>query len=147
MIRPAGLGESAEIVSLLRAFHGESGWNRWFGWDRRSVASFVRQLMAEHVLLVAEIDGRIVGTAAAVLHASPFNEGVTVAQEMFWYVAPAHRKGLGGDLMAALERSCRERGADLFVMACIQGKRDASLSRVYRAAGFVPSECTFIKRI
>lgn len=147
MIRQAALGDISGVVSLLRRFHRESGWDQWFAWSRASVAAFVRRLRETDVLLVAEHEGRIIGAAGAAIARHQFNTDVLIAQEMFWYVLPEHRKGSGAQLMAALERAAKNKGATLFVMACIGGKRDAALSRVYRAAGLTPSELTFIKRI
>lgn len=104
-------------------------------------------LVERGVLLVAERNGRLVGMASAALSPHPFNRDVLIAQELFWYVLPAHRVGCGAALLDALEAAVRDEGAALFVMVCVEGQRERALTRAYRRRGFAPVERTFIKRV
>lgn len=147
MIRAAVPADCPRILELGERFFNEAGWRDVATWDRVSVIDTLEALSRGGVLLVAEADGVVVGIAGAALYPAYFNAGLTMAQELFWYVEAAHRNGLGAALLRELEAGCRAKGAHTFTMITVAGLDDELLAKVYRRKGFRPAERSFIKRL
>lgn len=147
MIRPAIPEDIFRLRDMGQAFFVETGWNKHAEFDVQSYARTVAALIEHGVLLVAEKDGRVVGMAAAGVAPAWWNKNVLTAQELWWYVEPDHRKGLGGQLMDALEAAVTDLGVMLFSMSAEEGLRSKALTRLYRARGYFPSETLFWKQL
>jgi GNAT superfamily N-acetyltransferase len=148
MIRPA---DERDIPALLRMGHyffDEAGWGDVTEYDPGSMDRTLRHLIdsAGGILLVAESGGVVVGMAGALLYPHYFNTGSLTGQEIFWWVDPAHRKGVGGALLEALEDAAKDAGAVSFTMVSVASLRSDALDRVYRRRGYRPAERTYIKR-
>lgn len=147
MIRPAIPEDIFRLRDMGQAFFIETGWNKHASFDVESYAHTIAALIENGVLLVAERDGNVVGMAAAGLAPAWWNKNVLTAQELFWYVEPDHRRGLGGQLMDALESAVTDLGVVLFSMSAEEGLRGPALSRLYRQKGYFPMEALFWKRL
>jgi len=144
-IRPAALDDSEALMRMAAAYFEEAGFD--YPLDPVSVARSLAMLAQDGTMLVVDRNGTAVGMAAAVTHPAFFNYGVTLARELFWYVEPAHRRGIGPRLLQALEAMLAERGVTLFDAIAEEGERSIGLSRLLRAGGFAPAESIFRKRL
>lgn len=145
-IRPATAADIPRIVEIGRQFCEEARWGDLLEIDPDSLAASLAGLIEGGVVLVAEPAGAVVGAACAVLFPLYLNHAHLAAAEMFWWVDPEHRGGVGGDLLDALERAVEERGAATFSMLTVAGLRDQALGRLYRRRGYRPAETTYTKR-
>ena len=128
-------GERDNLTAVLIAcvdggaslgFHASLAWEKgrrwWEGFPRRGV-----------VLLVAERDGRIVGTVQ--LHAAESENGAHRAEVAKLLVDPAcRRQGIGRALMARLEEEARTEGHTLLVLDTRAGDPSNDL---YQALGYI----------
>lgn len=58
--------------------------------------SLLAHLMDTQLVLVADRDGEPVGLIAGAIAPHPFNPDISVATELWWFVAPAHRGSRAG---------------------------------------------------
>lgn len=145
MIRPATEWDFDALIEMGRAFNEEAGYSEDVPFHPASFLRTLKLLTEAKLLLVADKDGDVVGMAAADVAPSICNRSILVGREAFWYVLPEHRKGLGGQILDALEFNARAYGATLFDVVAEEGKRNDALARLYRARGYSPAEHTFRK--
>jgi len=127
-VRPAVLEDVDGVVELL---------DEWFpcpeGGDRRETA--VRAIEDDrHEVLVAEVDGEVVGILEwTLLH--EIHEGSDTAIILSLYVAKSNRRmGVGEALVREAVRRARERGAEE-VHVCAEKTNKPALN-LYRKCGF-----------
>lgn len=147
MIRPAQPDDMVRLVEMGRAFNEEAGYAETVPFDPLSFGHTLAALAVAGLLVVAERDGNVIGMAAADVAPSICNHSIRLGREAFWYVEPDHRKGVGKQLLNALECAARNHGATFFDVVAEDGKRSRALARIYEHAGFSPVERTFRKRL
>lgn len=149
MIRPATHEDIAVIAELGQCFFNESGWSDVAEWDDASIRQTLAHLIENEggILLVAEHDGRIVGMTGGMVHPLYFNHAHLTGQELFWWVEPEHRKGVGAALLDRLEDEARARGAVSWAMIALDKVRPEAVGAVYRRRGYRASEHSYIKRL
>ncbi|WP_299109801.1 GNAT family N-acetyltransferase [uncultured Bradyrhizobium sp.] len=155
MIRRAIPEDIFRLAEMGQAFFDEAGIAERLAagdgarleFDLESFARTVAALIEHGILLVAEKGGTVVGMAAAGASPAWWNRKVLTAQELFWYVEPGHRKGIGAKLMSALEEAVGSLGVTLFSMSAEEGLRSTALNRLYRQRGYFPTETLFWKQI
>ena len=150
MIRPAVEPDIPAIMRMGRAFFDAAGWPEVTSWDDASVELTLRGLIGGELaggLLVAEHDGAPVGMASFMVFPFYFNHQVTVAQEIFWWVEPAHRFGIGATLLDAFEDAARARGACVVIVSAVARLRSDVLARFYQRRGYQAAENTFIRKL
>lgn len=148
MIRAATEEDIPDLLRMGREFYAQSGaWPDLAAFDAASVTATLRHLIVspDGILLAAEQGGSVVGMAGALLYPLWLNTVHRTGQELFWFVAPQHRRGLGGRLLTALERAAKAAGAQSFTMICEADLRADALGRVYRRAGYRPTERAYMK--
>lgn len=91
-------------------------------------------------LLVAEVDGTVVGMLGIALIVHPLS-GDLYASELFWWVDPGTPAGTGLRLLAAGERWAQERGAVAMHMAALAS--NPAVDRIYERRGYVPRDSTW----
>ncbi|MFZ0529187.1 MAG: N-acetyltransferase family protein [Propionicimonas sp.] len=135
-IRPGG---PADLPALL-AIYNEAVENTTASWDLRpwTPVEHARWYAAKaehgHPLLVAEIDGQVVGYAAY----GPFRAkaGFASTMEHSVYVAPDHQgRGLGRALLVAIIDAARDDGLHALIGG-LSADNEASLA-LHRSLGFV----------
>lgn len=149
-IRYATPDDVPALLAMGREFFAASGLSDLASWDDGSFKAICQSLMDDAVLgslLVVECDGELVGMAGSVIYPLYCNHAVLMGQEVFWFVQPDHRTGIGATLLDELEADARCKGAVLFISAQIAGQRDEAFARVYARRGYRPSENTFIRRL
>jgi GNAT superfamily N-acetyltransferase len=108
------------------------------------IAAFARA--ADHCYLVAELDGEVVGFATAHSRESPLYPGrYGIISAMA--ISEAHqRKGLGTQLLAAVENWFRSQGC-MYVRVTSASHRTDAAHRFYPAAGYRQTGVRFDKRL
>ncbi len=148
MIRPATQEDAGRLVEMGYAFFIEAGHESdATPFDPESFVRTLALLASHGLLLVVEKDGAVIGMAAADVAPAFWNHKILLGREAFWYVEPAHRKGIGRELLKALEALVTSLGATLFDVVAEDGKRSEALARLYRAGEYNPAERTFRKRL
>lgn len=148
MIRAALPEDIPSLIEMGRAFNEEAGYAETVPFDEDSFKVTLAILGTAGLLLVADVNGKAVGMAAADVAPSICNHSVRVGQEAFWYVHPDHRTGkIGKNLLAAIECAAQSQGATIFHVVAEEGKRSRALARIYEAAGFSPVARTFRRRL
>lgn len=147
MIRPAVPDDAEVLLDMGQAFHAEAGYADRFDFVPGDFAVALDAMSDAGLLLVAEKDGQVVGMAGADAAPLIFNRSVRIGREAFWYIQPAHRKGIGRELLSALECAAKSYGAAIFDVVAEdgEGKRGVALARLYRAASYSPAESVFRK--
>lgn len=146
-VRPATEADLPAIVGHGRQFFDALPYCGLLEFDADSFAAAMRQVMEDDLLLVAERDGRVIGSGAMVLAPAFHNAAETFGQELYWYVLPGERDGAGQALLTALVSAAKGRGARLISLACTTGMRDAALSRLYRSRGYVETHRAYLRRV
>jgi N-acetylglutamate synthase and related acetyltransferases len=113
-----------------------------------AVRHYSRMAMDIGVLLVAEEDGRVIGSAAALMGPLLGNLAFVTASELFLFVDPQVRqRGLGTALVAELEATCKARGASVMGMMLIESINPEAVASMYSRMGYTPAERTFFKML
>jgi GNAT superfamily N-acetyltransferase len=149
-IRHAEPNDLNALLDMGREFFEASGNDRFTTFDEPSLTATLIAMMsgvAGGSVLVAEVAGQVVGMAACVVFPFYANHSTLIGQELFWWVQPAHRKGIGGSLLDELEAEAKRKGAKVFIGANLSGEHDAAFARMYRRRGYVPAENTFIRNL
>lgn len=149
-IRPAEPNDLPELIEMGREFFEQSGNGRFTTFEDASFATTVTSFLSSSAttsLLVAESAYQLVGMAACVVFPFYFNLQTRVGQEIFWFVKPDFRTGVGFALLGELEADARRKGADVFMSAAIAGLRDGAIGRVYERRGYRPAENTYIRKL
>lgn len=147
-IRHAKPEDLNALLDMGREFFDHSANSEFTTFDENSLTATLIALMsgvAGGSILVAETDGAVVGMAACVVFPFYANHSTLIGQEMFWWVDPQHRKGIGGSLLDELEEEARRKGAKIFIGANLSGERSAAFERLYRRRGYTPAENTHIR--
>ena len=138
-VREAGLDDAAAIAGLLT----QLGYSTTPAQAAERLASVIDR--ADHVSLVAEEDGAVVGFAG--LRVSPSYEHDTpVAQVVAMVVdASARGRGVGERLLAAIERRAAATGAGKIVVTSATHRDGAH--RFYEARGYTRTGLRFGKEL
>lgn len=149
-IRHAEPSDLPAIIDMGRDFFEQSGNAEFTTFDDASFVTTVIALMSGisgGVLLVAEVGEKCVGMASCVTFPLYCNMATKVGQEIFWWVNPDCRNGIGSSLMDELEAEAMRSGAHVFLTAALPGLRDRAIGRLYEKRGYKPAENTFVKRL
>ena len=150
-VRFAKDNDITDILILGEKFFDLAKWPRYAEWDKNSVFTTLTSLIngkLNGILLVGEVDNKVVGMSAALIFPFYFNFNILVGQEIFWYVEDEFRNsGIGAGMMQKLEQESKLRGASVFIISSVSGLRDKALARLYSGLGYGLGENTFIKRL
>jgi GNAT superfamily N-acetyltransferase len=143
VIRPAVPDDAEALLRMGQAYHEEAGYAAQVEFVPEDFGGMLDALASAGLLLVVEMDGQVVGMAAA----APAFWNRRVLRGALWYLAPSHRKGVGRELINALECAAKSYGATVFDMVAEdgEGKRGPALARLCRAGGYSPAETVFRK--
>jgi ribosomal protein S18 acetylase RimI-like enzyme len=137
LIRLGTKDDIPELARLGRLFFNESGYAVIADYDEQSVRDSLTAFMDAGicVLVVAEED-EIIGMTGAVISPLYLNRSVQMAQELFWWVHPDHRGGVGKDLLNMLEAELEKRGAAANVMIALQKVNPELTGKLYERRGY-----------
>jgi GNAT superfamily N-acetyltransferase len=146
MIRKATAQDIPACVEMGRLFHAESGVADLVPFDADSVRGVMEKLVdgGDGVLLVAELEGQLIGMTSGIAYPHYFNQAKKAAQELFWWVLPEKRGGTAGvRLLTALEHWAKDVGASTLTMICLP--IDSPAESIYARTGYRPIERSFMK--
>ena len=148
LIRDAKHDDIPAIIVMGQRFFDASGYDDLTDYDEQSAAATFAMLIdsVDGVVLVAEHEGVVVGTAAALVFPFFFNHTHKHAQEFFWWVNDEAR-GAGVRLMKELEQKSCNLGAQSLTVAAVASLKAEAVGAVYRRAGFCASDSTYVKRL
>lgn len=147
-IRHAEPDDLDALLSMGRDFFDHSPNGTFTTFDENSLTATLMALMSGVTggsILVAETAGEVVGMAACVVYPFYANHSTLMGQEVFWWVKPEFRKGIGGSLLDELEAEAKRKGAKVFLGAHLSGERNAAFERLYRRRGYTPAENTHLR--
>ena len=153
MIRDATQEDAEALVRMGAAYVAEAGLLERIGAEfcPQSFLTTCEALSKTGLMLIAEHDGEPVGMLGAAFIPVLWNYKVLLAQETWWYVRPAKRKGLRKETSEALLKAYEERASAKGVAfgGIVQelGPRRAAVGRLYEAKGYAPAESVFLKRL
>jgi hypothetical protein len=153
MIRNATQEDAKALIEMGAAWAEEAGQPARFGVEfcPQSFLTTCEALARTGIMLVAEHDGEPVGMLGAAFIPVLWNYKVLLAQETWWYVRPAKRKGLRKQTSEALLREyealATAKGVSFGGIVQELGPRRAAVGRLYEAKGYAPAESVFFKRL
>lgn len=147
MMRHASPADAPFLMEMGKAFFEEAGYGAKYEFDPVSFGHTLTLLARAGLLVIAEKEGEVIGMGAADVAPAFWNNAVKIGREAFFYIVPRHRKGLGKQMIAALEAASMACGATVFDVVAEEGSRSEALARLYRAGGYEPAERTFRKAL
>lgn len=144
------VGEDAPIIAEIgERFHGEAGWGDICSYSLEDCEKAIRHLISsdDGICIVAVKDGRIVGIAGGLAHPLYFNHAHKSGQELFWWVQPEHRHGIGRQLLDAMEEAAKAKGCSSWAMIALDKVNPELTGRIYQRRGYRASEHSWIKRL
>lgn len=148
MIRKAELKDIDSIKNLAKEFYEEGLKEYGLSLDLETLDETIKKFITDHIALVAQRNGEIVGAIGGMLTPSIFNKNQLIGQEVIWYLSKNQRKGLiGNNLINAFEDDCKRKGADFVAMMNIGNLYTAILDRFYKIKGYRLLENQYIKGV
>ncbi|MCK5605244.1 GNAT family N-acetyltransferase [Candidatus Pacearchaeota archaeon] len=147
MIREAIKTDIEDVVSLGTSFFEEAKTDLTPNFSQEKASAVISGMVENEgcILYVAEDDdGDIVGMIGVIVSEHWFSDE-TVAQELFWYVLPDFRQGVGSELLSAMESKVKERGVSLIAMVDLGDKSPVDV--LLRRRGYSIHEKTYVRRI
>lgn len=142
-VRVATADDTARLVEMATRFLAESAYGRLFPVDEARLAGLVATCMTLGVIFVAEVETGLVGMLALVQLTDPI-AGVEFADEIAWWVEPAHRDSIiGPRLLARAQNWTRTQGLAFLKMVAPAG---TTIGEFYARIGFTAVESAYIKR-
>lgn len=143
IVRPARAAERFGVLALCRDFHRASGIPFAFDPAHASIAAQDHIEAPDKLCLILEVNGALRGVLAASVAVSPLAP-VRIAQELVFWVDPAHRGRAARRMLSAYEDWARLKGC----AACgLSGLNDPRVARFFGAAGFALTENKFMKML
>jgi len=140
-VRAARPDERFGVLALARDFHAASGIPFAFDPAHASRAAQEHIEAPDKLCLVLEVSGALRGVLAASWAVSPLSP-VRLAQELIFWIDPAHRGASARRMLSAYEEWARGQGCAAAGLASLN---DPRVARFFGAAGFAPVENKFLK--
>lgn len=146
-IRKGTLADVPEIVRMSAAFYPTTHYAQWCDMDEDTVADLATNLIENHIFLVAESEGRLVGMVGIFLAPFLFNRHACFGVEVVWWVDPAARGShVAASLLQAIEHPARDAGADRIQMVHMPNSPPQAAA-LYERLGYSRSEVSYTKEI
>jgi hypothetical protein len=148
-IRDATPDEAREIAEIGERFHSEAQWGDIVAYSVEDCQKTIRTLIENEdgICIVADDGGKIIGIAGGLVHPFYFNHAHRTGMELFWWVDPEYRGGVGLPLFTALEDAARDRGCESWAMIALDRVNPDLTGRIYQRRGYRASEHSWIKRL
>lgn len=145
MIRAATLDDVPAIVAMSERFYATTSYCEWADFCPETVANLATTLVHDHVMLVADVSGKVAGMVGLFVAPHMFNVNRRGAYEVVWWVEPeAQGAGVGKALLAAIEPACRAKGADAIQMVHLASSPPQA-SAIYERMGYRHTESSYTK--
>jgi GNAT superfamily N-acetyltransferase len=135
VLAPVGPGDRAALEPMVRAFYAEDG----LAFEARQGAALAAMLAGDPLCLawLVRVADATVGYIVVTLGFSLESGGRDGVIDEFFVVPSMRRRGIGGQVLALIEREARERNLQRLYLEVGHGNRAHGL---YRRAGFVDHE-------
>jgi GNAT superfamily N-acetyltransferase len=146
-LREATYLDLDELHRMGRAFHAVTGVADIIPLDEASLGRTFIQLIEnpDGALIVCDRGNGLCGAVGALLHPHYMNANHITGQELFWWVDPEHRHGVGPLLFDALEDWVKASGANTFSMITLDALEPEKVAMLYRRRGYRPVERSYIR--
>ena len=147
MIRQAREDDLLRIVEMSAQFYPHTYYIKISPFDTESVSILASSLIDNGVMLVAEVEGKVVGMVGLVPAPFIFNPSIVGVYEVIWWVEPEYQgQGVGRDLLRVIEPIAKEKGASYIHMVCMADS-PIQAAALYIKEGYDHTEMSFTKRI
>jgi GNAT superfamily N-acetyltransferase len=144
-VRQATLADVPAIVRMSERFYETTSYNRWADFNADTVEALAENLTENHVMLVAEHEGQVVGMVGLFVAPFMFNADKTGAYEVVWWVDPEGRAtGAGKALLRAIEPACHAKGCASIQMVHLHNSPPQA-AMLYERAGYAHTESSYTK--
>lgn len=147
-IRLATPDDFDALVRIGHKFFAHNPYRHESELDETSLVATLDDLRKNHVLLVAEVDATVVGTAGAYITPLFWNHSLKQGLEVFWWLDEEYRgDGNGKKLRIQLQNQAKLRGAKFWNMVALEDSMPDEVGAMYVRAGFKPVERIYMKAI
>lgn len=144
-VRQATQNDVPRIVEMSAKFYETTSYARWAPFNPDTVHDLAANLAENHVMLVAEEGGDLVGMVGLFVAPFLFNGDITAAYEVVWWVDPqAQGRGAGKALLAAIEPACEGRGCRAIQMVHLASSPPQAAA-IYERLGYRHTESSYTK--
>ena len=150
VIRKAKESDLGIGIRLGKDFHDASPMKNVADYSEDTVKNLLIKALHEEntLLLVAELDDKIVGFTCCILYPLYFNSNFNVAQELWWWMTPdARGKGIGKRMFEGIQDWAKEKKAKALFMVALENDHSEIIGSIYTKSGLKPLEKTFFKEI
>lgn len=147
MIRKATQNDLRIIVEMSEKFYPQTAYINLTPFNANAAATLASALIDNGIMLVAEIDQKVIGMVGLVICPFPFDPDKLGAYEIIWWVEPEYQaKGVGKELLQAIDPAAKQAGAEFIHMVCMANSPIAAAA-AYIKSGYDHTEMSFTKRI
>lgn len=146
-VRQATETDVQGIVSMSAKFYETTSYAGWAQFNPDTVHDLASNLAENHVMLVAEEGGKLVGMAGLFVAPFMFNGDITAAYEVVWWVDPQTQgQGVGKALLGAIEPACAARGCRTVQMVHLASSPPQAVA-IYERMGYRHTESSYTKTL
>lgn len=145
-IRKAIHSDYPALVAIGRKFFEFNAYRMHSELDEVSLLRTLHQLNSMHVLLVAEHNEQIIGTAGAFIAPVYWNINDLQGLEAFWWVDEEYRSaGVGKKLRQMLQTVAKDKGAKFWNMIALKESMHDEVCQQYERSGMTHVETVYMK--
>ncbi|SDQ42013.1 GNAT family N-acetyltransferase [Pseudoxanthomonas sp. CF125] len=144
-IRKSTLADVPAIVAMSAKFYETTSYAKWANFNPATVDILASDLTENHLMLLAEHEGKVVGMVGLFVAPFMFNKDKIGAYEVVWWVDPdAQGNGAGKALLAAIEPACKERGVSAIQMVHLASSPPQA-AMIYERMGYAHTESSYTR--
>lgn len=145
-IRKATQADYPILITIGHKFFEFNAYRLHSELDELSLLRTLHQLNSDHVLLVAEHNEQVIGTAGAFIAPVYWNNNDLQGLEAFWWVDEDYRSaGVGKTLRQVLQTVAKAKGAKFWNMIALRESMHDEVCQQYERAGMTHVETVYMK--
>lgn len=146
-IREAHPMDFSKVLPMAKAFYESTVMAETMPFDLESILEHYINMLENGVVLVAEVDGELVGMVGSLFHQFPLNRQYKVSSEQMWWVDPDYRGlAIAKDLVMALEATAKAQGCSKNLMSLLSTSPPL-VANWYEQAGYAKVEAAYSKEL